>query len=137
MEAHFLDEFVASIKEQGDEKGCLKEKREPWYCKNGDYVEYLATDEAYVARRIDTFLTIYYSVENEHAIGFQLKGIAEMLKQLDIEGLIVSSEWKKGSMVSLSALLVMAIEEATPSISSRVAYTEAVKLKPENDLVLV
>lgn len=106
-----------------------------WYNSYGDCIEYQTEQVAIVADRIDNYLTIYRSAESNKAIGFQLKDIKALMKKCRSD---VHLEWttKKKTLVSVSALLLAALEEELPlSIKKRSGYLEAIRNLAKNDEV--
>lgn len=118
MEEHFLKDFVSG------ERGGIPE---PWYNPEGDCITYQTIDEAIVAQRVDEVLTIYRSFENGKAIGFQIKGIAAIVKRFGCDGIAVEFEGVKQEVtkISLYALLLAAYETGPKTIGRRGAYAAA------------
>jgi hypothetical protein len=79
----------------------------------GDCVVFQMADEAIVADRIDEVLTIYRSAVDDRTIGFQIKGIAAIIKKFGLDGLIVESQSDAGRVksVSVMALLLVAHDQ--------------------------
>src|SRR5829696_3243474 len=106
MEEHFLKDFVAGLtRHEGPP--------EPWYNPDGDCIIYQTEDEAIVADRIDESLTIYRAIESGKAIGFQIKGVAAIVKRFGLDGIEV--EWAENhdhelTRVSIYSLLLAAYE---------------------------
>ena len=118
MEKHFLADMM---------EGEPTFKAEPWYNPDGDCVVYKMANEAAVADRIDELLTIYRSAANNRAIGFQIKGVAEIIRKFGFAGLAVSAEADVEGVksVSVAALLLAAYEEGPRTMSRRKAYASA------------
>jgi len=104
-------------------------RAEPWYNPYGDCLVYKMANEAAVADRIDDLLTIYRSAEDNRPIGFQIKGVAAIVRRFGLSGLVVASETDTESMksVSIVALLLAAYEEHPPTLSRRIGYTAAME----------
>ncbi|MBU4270458.1 MAG: hypothetical protein KKE86_15225 [Planctomycetes bacterium] len=120
METHFLADII------GTEPTFLAE---PWYNPYGDCIVYKMVDEAAVADRIDDLLTIYRSAEDERPIGFQIKGVAEIIKKFGLAGLAVSPQVDDDSMISVSiaAIILAAYEEGAATIGRRNGYATAME----------
>lgn len=120
METHFLADTI------GTNPTFLAE---PWYNPYGDCIVYKMVDEAAVADRIDDLLTIYRSAEDNRPIGFQIKGVAAIIKKFGLLGLAVSPEVDKLSMtsVSIAAVILAAYEEGAATISRRNGYATAME----------
>jgi hypothetical protein len=123
MEEHFLKDFVS-----GSSRSTT---HEPWYNRDGDCIIYQTADEAVIAERIDDVLTIYVSAVSKKAIGFQIKGVAALMKKF---GLAIECEFEEKDqeliMVSLSALLLTAYEDGPKTIGRRKGYIDAFESSP-------
>src|SRR6266545_2635137 len=95
MEAHFLKDFVSGISGRAG-------PQKPWYNPEGDCIIYQTTDEALVADRIDQSLTIYRSVENGKAIGYQIKDVAAIVSRFGLGGIAVEWSENKDELTSVS-----------------------------------
>lgn len=117
MEKHFLGDMM---KEEGEQTFLA----EPWYNRYGDCIVFQLGDEAFVAERIDELLTIYHSVVDMRCIGYQVKGVAAIIRKLGIEGLRVCSEADNNGVtrVSIAALLLAAYEDGPRTLKRRMAY---------------
>ncbi len=118
------EHFLASMME-----GESAFRDEPWYNPYGDCLVYKMADEAAVAERIDGLLTIYRSAVDNRPIGFQVKGIAAMIRKFRLSGLEVTSESDDQTVnnVSITALLLAAYEEFPATLSRRLGYTAAME----------
>jgi len=120
METHFLADAI------GTEPVFLPE---PWYNQYGDCIVYKMVDEAAVADRIDDLLTIYRSAEDNRPIGFQIKGVAAIIRKFGLVGLAVSPQVDEESVksVSIAAIILAAYEEGAPTIGRRNGYATAME----------
>ena len=119
MEEHFLAHMM---------EGKPSFKAEPWYNPYGDCVVYKMANEAAVADRIDELLTIYRSVEDDRAIGFQIKGVLAIIKKFGYSGLrIASKSDTELKSVSIAALLLAAYEDGPQNLARRISYAEAME----------
>lgn len=118
MEKHFLAELVDG------EPGFI---RGPWYNPFGDCLVVALVDEARVADRIDEVLTIYRSAIDDRPIGFQIKGVAALIKRFGLDGLSVESVGSDDELVSVSVsgLLLTAYQNGPNNIHRRQAYSMA------------
>jgi hypothetical protein len=98
MEKHFLADVM---------EGAPTFRAEPWYNAYGDCIVYQMADEAIVADRIDELLTVYRSAVDDRPIGFQIKGVAGMVRKLGLDGLAVYSDADARGVkgISIAALL--------------------------------
>ncbi len=86
-------------------------------------------DEASVADRIDELLTIYRSAIDNRPIGFQIKGVAAIIRTFGLAGLAIDSHADVESIksVSITALLLAAYEHRPFTVSRRLGYAEAME----------
>ncbi|MDB6039533.1 MAG: hypothetical protein JWM99_3374 [Verrucomicrobiales bacterium] len=120
MEEHFLKDFVVDV---------TREPSKPWYNAAGDCIIYQITDEAVIADRVDEILTIYRSVENNAAVGYQIKGVKALAEKFGWDGVLIESrnDGEELMEVSLSALLLSAYEQGPKTINRRKAYASAIE----------
>jgi hypothetical protein len=120
MEKHFLADQM---------EGTPRFRPEPWYNPHGDCIVYQIADEAVVAKRVDSVLTVYNSAIDDRPIGFQIKGILAIIRKFGLEGLAVSSQSdaKAVKSISIYALLLAAYEEGPRTLERRKAYAEAME----------
>jgi len=120
METHFLAHQV---------EGEPEFRAEPWYNPYGDCVVYQLADEPIVAERVDKVLTIYRSANDNRPIGFQIKGVLEIIGRFGLAGLLVlSSEDASGlKAVSVAALLLAAYELDEPTFRRRRMYASVLE----------
>jgi len=107
---------------------------EPWYNPDGDCIVYQLVDEAIIAERIDELLTIYRSAIDRRPIGFQVKGVAAIIKSFGLAGMVVSSsiDKDKSELISVAALLLAAYERGPRTIKRRQAYASAMECPSEH-----
>jgi hypothetical protein len=73
----------------------------PFYSKEGDAVTLYFEDEPSYRDRVDDFLTIYRSLQNDEMVGCQIKGIQNILKTLGDFGVSI-----RDKEVSLGLLFI-------------------------------
>jgi len=78
MEEHFLRDAT---------DGEPEFRPEPWYNAYGDCIVYQMVNEAVVGERIDEVLTIYRSAVDNRPIGYQIKGVAAIVRRFGFDGL--------------------------------------------------
>ncbi len=124
MEEHFL---------AGMMEGSPTFKAEPWYNPDGDCIVYKMADEATVADRIDALLTVYNSAVDNRPVGFQIKGVAAIIRKLGVDGLSVESQTDTHGVksISIALLLLAAYEEGPPTLGRRKAYAAAMEYPSE------
>lgn len=126
MEETFKKHFLADlVKDQGQPEF----RPEPWYNPYGDCIVFQMVDEAVVADRVDDLLTIYRSVVDSRPIGFQIKGVAAIIKKFGLDGMVVTSETDAGSVksVSVKALLLVAYDQGPRNPERLRAYAVAME----------
>ena len=86
-------------------------------------------DEAVVADRIDNFLTIYRSAVDNRPVGFQIKGVAAIIREFGLQGFLVSMEEDSHELkrVSVAALLLAAYEGGPMTMGRRMGYAIAME----------
>lgn len=60
-----------------------KFESKPLYFEDGDYLSRFMTDEACYAERIDQFVTIYRSFETNDFVGYKIKGVSNLLGNIN------------------------------------------------------
>ena len=134
MEKHFKNHFLADlVKGLGEPEF----RAEPWYNPDGDCVVFQMADEAIVADRIDDVLAIYRSAVDDRPIGFQIKGIAAIIKKFGLDGLIVESQTDAGRVksVSVMALLLVAYDQGPRNPYRLKAYAAAMECPSERQTI--
>ncbi len=131
MEEHFLNNFIRQCGEE-DKYTADNIKCGIWfYNKHGDCLEFHIKDEAIVAERIDEYLTIYHSENNNKVIGFQIKDVKALINKYRFDGLVVKANVQEEKIVSITALLVSMLSESQPTFIRRQGYTEALQSMPK------
>lgn len=130
-EPHFLDEHVAGLKHSGEyasDDGLDK----IWYNPHGDCVVFLTANEGVVADRVDEYLTLYRSANDDRVIGFQLKGIRAMMQEFDYNLAQASAEIENNgiSAVTLSFAFLLSYERERITLSRRRGYAQAMTSFP-------
>jgi hypothetical protein len=118
MEKHFLADQM---------EGSPAFRAAPWYNPYGDCIVYQMADEVVVADRVDELLTVYNSAVDDRPIGFQIKGVAGIIRKLGLTGLAAQSEADAQSVksISITVLLLAAYEDGPRTLSRRMAYASA------------
>ena len=130
-----MDEFVKIIKEDSEKPyfGSLKNQIEIWYNEEGDCVQFKTMDIATLGKRIDEYLTIYYSVEKRDLpVGFQLKDVKALINKFELKSVTVGASYsKEGNALKSISLVIELILKAyekshqTGTIGSRDGYRTA------------
>ena len=137
MEKNFLKNFVAKMSR--DNLGEHRDIKNMWYNETGDCIQFQVEQVAIVAERVDDYLTIYRSAEDEKPIGFQLKDVKALINKYKYSGIFVKTTVRSenNELISVTALLINTLTESIPSINRREAYTEAIKALAKEDNVAV
>jgi hypothetical protein len=101
MEKHFLSDFF---------EGTPIFQPKPRYNADGDSIHYKVTDEAACAERIDSFLTLYRSADDNRVIGFQIKGISAILEKYGAKELAIASKEHPDKSISVVAIFFKALK---------------------------
>jgi hypothetical protein len=134
-----LNDYIDGFK-KNPQFGALKDRVSPWYNSVGDCIEFQITQEAYVADRIDNFLTIYRSIDKNEPIGFQIKDVKALVEKCGAAGLEIECGTDGDELISVSAVLFAAYERNNPTIARRQGYamaTQALSGDRERDMVAV
>ncbi len=131
-EPHFLDEYVKELQESGDYVsdeivGSI------WFNPAGDCAMFLSVNEGVIAERIDEYLTIYQSANDDRTIGFQIKGVLGLLAEFGYDAAQIDAvidENDEVSKVTLNMLLLKSYESRPITVSRRKAYAEAMTSLP-------
>ena len=101
----------------------------PWYNKTGDCIEYQTEQVAIVADRIDDYLTIYRSAEDDSAVGFQLKDVSALMRQYRANVFGVKWQEQNQKVISVSSLLLTALETTVRpwTMGTRHGYDEVMR----------
>jgi len=98
-EEHFLKDYV---------EGKPGFKPEAWYNPYGDCVVYQTVNEAIYADRLDSLTTLYRSAIDDRVIGFQIKGVKEILRALKCDIPVEGTGSESEESISLIALVIAA-----------------------------
>jgi len=128
-EKEFLKKWV---EEAGIVEPFGSKKNQIWYNKEGDCLQLQTEQVAVVGERIDEFLTVYHSAENNDIIGFQLKDIKELVNRYGLTGIVVNASVDPDKLdISVYALLLRAFRSANLSVSREVAYSKVITTVPK------
>ena len=132
-EENYLNSFIKGMKEKG-QIGSAKERQAIWYNKEGDCLEFQTIDELFIAHRIDKYLTLYRTVENDQLIGFQIKGVKALIRKYCFDAMVVGAGVQDKRVVSIIALLVNVLSlEDHPSIQRKKGYADALRTAPRGE----
>jgi hypothetical protein len=133
------EKFITQLKEDIEDKdfGSKQEDLQLWYNEEGDCIQFKTMHVATIGERIDDFLTLYKSVEDNKPIGFQLKDIHALISKYDIDLIAVQAGYTPSDkrLVSISTLLFNAFTEMNDSINRRAGYSEAFRTIAREDSI--
>lgn len=89
------------------------------YFDVGDFVTYFAKSEMYYASRIDGLVTVYRSEKTDEPIGFKIKAVKSILKNMEKWGIPSLSAQYDGDGLSLGILFMSAAEMTSPVLKER------------------
>jgi hypothetical protein len=119
MAANKLTDYLIGRKAQGFEQ-------HPYYSIEGDFVTFYFRDEDFYASRIDDVLTIYHSMDNHDFVGFKLKSVTHLLRELGDFGLHVTDADGK-IMLGLLFLAGMKLTDNFPAMLEYQQLSERTK----------
>ncbi len=76
----------------------------PFYSPEGDSIHFYFENVDHYAERVDCWLTIYRSFEDQHLVGFKLKNIKSLVSAFDKLGLDIRVSHKQWSIKLLAAI---------------------------------
>ena len=123
------EEFIKQLENdiKSPEFGSKPNDHLMWYNKEGDCIHFKTMDVDIIGKRIDEFLTLYISIEEQKPIGFQLKDIHALTRLLDADIMVetdVTTSDKR--LVSINMLILKAFAKRPPNINRVSGYTDAV-----------
>lgn len=124
------EKFIRQLKQdlEGSDFGSRQDDLQIWYNKEGDCFQFKTMQHvATMGKRIDEYLTLYISIEDGKPVGFQLKDINALIKELDIDLMAVQAGYVSGdkSLVSITALMLRALVKMPESVNRISGYTDA------------
>ncbi|MCP4268090.1 MAG: hypothetical protein GY777_21380 [Candidatus Brocadiaceae bacterium] len=123
------DEFIKQLENdiESPEFGSKRDDFLMWYNKEGDSIHFKTMDVDIIRKRIDEFLTLYISIEEQKPVGFQLKDIHALTSAHDIDLMVEAGATTKDKrLVSINTLIFKAFAKRPPNISRFSGYTDAV-----------
>lgn len=124
------EKFIKQLKQDlnGSDFGSKQDDLQIWYNKEGDCLQFKTIPNvATIGKRIDEYLTLYISIEDEKPIGFQLKDVRALIKDLGVDLMAVQAGYVSGdkSLVSITALMLKALVKMPESINRFSGYANA------------
>jgi hypothetical protein len=116
----------------GEDPGNAQFQAQPWYNRYGDCVVFHSSEEEGYAERVDDLLTLYRAVEDDRVVGFQVKGVASIIRRFQLESMKIEARTQDGEVkeVSITALLMGAAfsSPGQPTPRRRYGYMQAADL---------
>lgn len=125
MDEHFLDKLMHEL-DPNAKKGSHTGQEVPWYNVYGDCIQFQTANVAVVAERIDYYLTIYRSAENNQPIGFQIKDVLRLIQKYGSTGIDIWREVEREKLIHVSWLLLNAFRSDQPTINRLRGYESAI-----------
>jgi hypothetical protein len=106
-------------------------KSRPQYFADGDFVSFFLADERSYARRVDSLLTLYHSMETHEIVGCKIKGVRRLLTMLGHFGVMIEDD--DGTILGLLFLAAASLtndpaqKEEYEKIGQRVGQTRIEK----------
>ena len=127
-----MDEFLKKIlsDSKSDRFGSQKDNHTIWYNEEGDCLQFQTSNDAIIRDRIDEYLTLYRSAEDDSPIGFQIKDIKALIDKYSVGGIVVKATVNDGKLISVTALLVNILADLGATIIRRQGYAEALRTFP-------
>lgn len=135
MEDTFLKELNKDI--LSDDFGSGQNDPVIWYNEEGDCLQFKTMQVATIGKRIDEYLTLYLSAEDDKPIGFQLKDIHALYSKHDADLMAVHADYtsKDRMLISVSMLMLKAFKKKAESINRLSGYSEAFGITRDVDKV--
>ncbi len=134
------EKFLKRLEEDLKEKkfGSRKDNIQMWYNKDGDCVHFQKVHVAIVRDRVDEYLTVYRSAENDEPIGFQLKDVNALIDRYELDGMVIEATFKGDKLISVTRLILKAFSKSNSTINRLSGYGDALKvLTKERDNVAI
>lgn len=106
-------------------RGSHVTQREPWYNVHGDCIQFQTVNEAVVAERIDSYLTMYRSASSNHPVGFKIKDVRQLILKYGCEGIEVEAQISGQRLIKVTALLLRAFQSEPQTINRVSSYASA------------
>ncbi len=132
-----MDKFEELIIQESKKSdfGSKQDDIQMWYNQEGDCVQFRAAQVATLRKRIDDFLTLYISTEDNKPIGFQLKDIHALFNVYNIDLITVQADYtaKDKRLVSITTLMLKAFAKVpSPTINRISGYSDAINTIPRD-----
>ena len=85
-------------------------KSEAWYNPYGDCIDYQTVDDAIVADRIDSLITLHRSATDGRVIGFQIKGVRKLLKSIGADAMAIGTGEGEDASIKVIVLVLAALQ---------------------------
>lgn len=132
------EKFITQLKQDLErvDFGSKQNDIQLWYNEEGDCIQFVTMqDVATIGKRIDEYLTLYVSMEDEKPIGFQLKDVHALIREHGIGGVVeVQAGYTPADkrLVSITAttLILIALNKRTDSKNRIYGYERALRTVP-------
>lgn len=130
------DEFTKQLEKdiKSPEFGSMQDDHLMWYNKEGDCIHFKTMDVDIIGKRIDEFLTLYISIEENKPVGFQLKDIHALTSLLDVDLMVEADVTTKDKrLISINMLILKAFDKKPANISRFSGYTDAIGVMTKDE----
>ncbi len=132
MEEKFIEQLKQGLEES--DFGSKQNDIQLWYNQEGDCIHFKTMHVATIGKRIDHYLTLYFSLEDKKPIGFQLKDIHALFNVHDLELMAVKAGYtsRDKRLVSITTLMLKAFAKTpSPTINRFSGYSDAFRTIPK------
>jgi hypothetical protein len=123
------DAFIKQLQQdtEGSEFGSGQDELQLWYNQEGDCIQFITMHVATIGKRIDEYLTLYVSIEDNKPIGFQLKDIHALINKYDMDVMAVQADYTSQDkrLVSIATLMLKTFAKMPETINRISGYSEA------------
>ncbi len=109
------------------EFGSGKDTAKIWYNSVGDCIQFKTDHVPSMRKRIDEYLTLYLTLEDQKPIGFQLKDVHALINKYEIDLFAVQAEYTPADkkLISITTLILKAFSKMPANPNRISGYTDA------------
>ncbi len=105
---------------------------QPTYCATGDCIELFFEDTDSYSDRVDCWLTVYKSFDDDKVVGLMVKNVKSLLSKFDALGLECRVDRDKGNCLIRLQALVANVPWVESESAQRPPYRDVLKLIPHD-----
>lgn len=126
------ENFFKKIESASQKKDFGSKRNEPkfFYNEEGDCLQFQLMDMAITRDRIDDYLTVYRSYNDNKPVGFQIKDVRALINKHDLEAFSISATVKNEeiTMIALRLILKALIKNDASPINRIAGYSDALQV---------